>query len=260
MPDVCALEDNFGLLFRSPDSTSGYLYGLSCAGQYSLKKVTGGSVTELIPLTTSKDILKGSGEINRIGVAAYGGSYYLFANGKYLATAYDYTYVQTGDLGYYVNAATAQPFVSRYDDLKVWTLEDAYYPSSAPPPEAPPVEPEPPASGVPSVTATTSVNVRSGPSTDYPAYGAAPAGASAPVTGISPDGFWYVITIPTTVSPDGTGWVSAGYVTLEGTTPSDLPIVQPPAPPEELVSSASGLRFSGRPDDRAGQPTRRPKQ
>jgi hypothetical protein len=202
MPDVCTPEDNFGLLFRSPDSTSGYLYGLSCVGQYSLKKVTGGSVTELTPLTTSKYILKGSGEINRLGVAAYDGSYYLFANGKYLATVYDYTYVQAGDLGYYVNAATAQPFVSRYNDLKVWTLEDAYYPSSAPPPEAPPVEPEPPASGLPSVTATTSVNIRNGPSTDFPAYGTAPA-IPAPVIGSAR---WLnVITIPTTVSADGTG-------------------------------------------------------
>jgi uncharacterized protein YraI len=238
MPEVCTSGDNFGLLFRSPDSSSGYLFGLSCAGEYSLKRVTGGSVTELVAPTASENILTNDGEINRLGVVAYGGDYHLYANGKYLNSASDYTYVVSGDLGYYVNAATASPFVSRYEELKVWQLEDAYYPSSAPATSAPPVEPVPPTSGAPSVTATTDVNVRSGPSTDYPVYGVAPTGASAPVTGISPDGGWYVITIPTTYSPDGTGWVSATYVTLQGATPADLPIVQPPPPPEEVIPPA----------------------
>jgi uncharacterized protein YraI len=235
MPDICTAGDQFGLLFRSPDSSSGYLFGLNCAGEYSLKLVSGGSVTDLVAPTASEYILTNGGEINRLGVAAYGGDYQLYANGKYLNSASDYTYVVSGDLGYYVNAATATPFISRYEELKVWTLDDAYYPSSAPPPSAPTVEPVPPTTGAPTATATTSVNIRSGPSTDYPAYGAAPAGASAPVTGISPDGGWYVITIPTTYSPDGTGWVSATYVTLQGTTPAELPVVQAPPPPEEVV-------------------------
>ncbi len=235
MPDLCTAGDQFGLLFRSPDFSSGYLFGMNCAGEYSLKLVSGGSVTDLVAPTASEYILTNAGEINRLGVAAYGGDYHLYANGKYLTSASDYTYVVSGDMGYYVNAATATPFISRYDDLKVWALDDAYYPSSAPAPSAPTVEPAPPESGAPTATATTDVNVRSGPSTDYPSYGVAPTGASAPVTGISPDGGWYVITISTTYSPDGTGWVSATYVTLQGTTPAELPVVQPPPPPEEVV-------------------------
>ncbi len=235
MPDLCAAGDQFGLLFRSPDSSSGYLFSLSCAGQYSLKRVSGGSVTDLIAPTSSETILTNAGDANRLGVAAYGGDYQLFANGKYLASAADPTFLEAGDLGYFVNASSSNPFISRYEELKVWTLDDAYYPSSAPPPSAPTVEPVPPASGAPSATATTNVNVRSGPSTDFPVYGVAPTGASAPVTGISPDGGWYVVTIPTTYSPDGTGWVSATYVTLQGTTPVDLPVVQPPALPEDIV-------------------------
>lgn len=235
MPDVCSPGDQFGLLFRSPDSSSGYLFGLNCASEYSLKRVTGGSVTDLIAPTASENILTNGGEINRMGVAAYGGDFHLYANGKYLNSASDYTYVVPGDLGYFINAASATPFVSRYEELKIWTLDDAYYPSSAPPPSAPPVETVPPESGAPSATATTDVNIRSGPSTDYPVYGVAPTGATAPVTGISPDSAWYVITIPTTYSPDGTAWVSATYVTLTGTTPADLPVVQPPPLPENVV-------------------------
>ena len=235
MPDACAPGDNFGLLVRSPDSVSGYLFGLNCAGEYSLLLMTGGSVTELIPPAGSEFIQSGSGQINRMGIGAYGGDFYLYANGNYLTKAADFTYVQPGDLGYYINASTSNPFVSHYEELKVWVLEDAYYPSSAPLPDAPPVEPVPPVTGEPYVTATTAVNVRSGPSTSYPIYGVAQPGASAPVSGISPDGGWYVITIPETYSPDGTAWVSADYATLTGATADELPIVQPPPPPPDVI-------------------------
>ena len=231
MPDVCASGDNFGLLVRSPDSFSGVLFGLSCAGEFSLKLMTGGSLSEIVPPTASEAILAGAGQVNRMGIAAYGGDYYLYNNGKYLTKTTDYTYLEPGDIGYYVSASTSNPFTSRYNEIKVWVLDDAYYPSSAPTPSAPTVEPVPTVTGAPYVTTTTSVNIRSGPGTNYPVYGVAPAGVSAPVTGISPDGWWYVITIPTTYSPDGTAWVSADYVTLTGTTAAELPVVPPPPPP-----------------------------
>jgi len=236
MPDACDSRDNFGLLVRSPDSTSGYLFGLNCGGQYSLKRMSNGSVTDLIPPTSSEVVQIGAGQLNRMGIAAYGGNFHLLANGIYLASATDFTYLEPGDFGYYVSAATTAPFVTRYEDLRVWALDDAYYPSSAPPPDAPVVEPAPLPADAPFVTATTAVNIRSGPGTNYPVYGVAQIGASAPVTGISPDGWWYFITIPTAYSPDGTAWVSADYVTMTGATPAELPVVQPPPPPPEVTT------------------------
>ena len=331
MPDSCQPGDNFGLLFRSSSSVDGYLFGFTCKGEYSLKRMTGGVPTDLIPPTASDKIVAGPGEVNRMGVEAFSGSYYLYANGQYLNTATDFTYTRAGEIGYYVNAVSTNPFVSRYDEMKIWKLEDAYYPPSAPPPTYPPVEPEAPASGAPTVTALTyvnvrsgpgtnypilgvaptgttgevtgispdggwyagesyylagtdrhslgvsglchslqpqqhrlsrwypsapapppvtapppasgaptamaleAVNVRSGPSTDYPVYGVAQAGASAPVVGKSQDGAWVVVTISTSIAPDGQGWVSAAYVQLSGATLADLPVVQPPAMPPEVV-------------------------
>jgi uncharacterized protein YgiM (DUF1202 family) len=95
----------------------------------------------------------------------------------------------------------------------------------APPvPEVPEI-PEP-APGAPTVTATTAVNIRSGPGTNYPSYGIAQPGAKGEAIGISEDGQWYVIKIPTTIVGDGMGWVSASYVIPENT--GGLPVV--PAP------------------------------
>ena len=47
----------------------------------------------------------------------------------------------------------------------------------------------------PTVTAIEAINIRSGPSTDYPSYGVTAPGQAAQVIGTSPDGRWRVIVI-----------------------------------------------------------------
>ena len=92
-------------------------------------------------------------------------------------------------------------------------------------PEGPEVIPPQPPEGTPYVVANAYINVRSGPGTEYPAYGVAPAGSSAEAIGVSPDGEWWMIKLPTSVSSDGTGWVSADYVTAYNT--DQLPVPEP---------------------------------
>ncbi len=92
--------------------------------------------------------------------------------------------------------------------------------------EAPPPPPE----GVPTVTAVDYVNVRSGPGTTFSIYVVAPPGASGEVVGKSADGGWWQVKISTQYAPDGLGWVSADWVTTQGT--ESVPVVEsPPAPP-----------------------------
>lgn len=98
-------------------------------------------------------------------------------------------------------------------------------------PAAPVVEvpPAPPA-GVPTVTATDAVNIRSGPGTNYAVLVVAPAGASGEVSGVSADGAWWQVKISTQYAADGLGWVSASYVIARDT--ASVPVVTaPPAPP-----------------------------
>jgi uncharacterized protein YraI len=92
--------------------------------------------------------------------------------------------------------------------------------------EAPP----PPPAGVPTVTAIDFVNVRSGPGTTFSIYVVAPPGASGEAVGKSADGAWWQVKISTEYAPDGLGWVSADWVTTQGT--ENVPVVEsPPAPP-----------------------------
>lgn len=100
-------------------------------------------------------------------------------------------------------------------------------------PGAPGIVPPPPSSQEPYATARDYVNVRSGPGIDYPVYGVASPGQSAPVIGISPDGGWWAIRLSSDVSPDGMGWVSASYVNAYNT--SGVPVIQPPQPVPSIV-------------------------
>ncbi len=71
-------------------------------------------------------------------------------------------------------------------------------------------------------TATTDLNVRSGPGTTYSVLGVLLAGQSAQITGISSDGGWWQIQFSGTA--DEVGWVSVNYVVAENT--GNVPVVQ----------------------------------
>jgi uncharacterized protein YraI len=91
--------------------------------------------------------------------------------------------------------------------------------------------PTAPASGA-FVTTVEPVNVRSGPGTDYPSYGVAPLGTTAEAIGVSADDAWWEVKLPTSLAPDGTGWVSGGYVTTQNV--GNVPVVAAPSLPTNL--------------------------
>ncbi len=95
-----------------------------------------------------------------------------------------------------------------------------------PPPDVPVPAPDP---NGPIATALEPINVRSGPSTQYPSYGIAAIGAQGEVIGVSSDGSWWVVKLPTTVAPDGQGWVNASYVTVANV--DNVPVIEAPPLP-----------------------------
>jgi uncharacterized protein YraI len=96
----------------------------------------------------------------------------------------------------------------------------------------PPVTLPTPAPGVPNAVATDYVNVRTGPSVQYPIYGIAPPGSSAEIIGKSEDSGWWVVKLPTNLVGAGQGWVSAEYTQAQDA--ENVPVM--PAPPlEEII-------------------------
>jgi len=82
------------------------------------------------------------------------------------------------------------------------------------PPAPPPVPPATVPPGSITVTNFEPINVRSGPSNQYPSYGVAPRGTTFSALGLSDDGQWYAVAIPTSIAADGVGWVNGVYVVV----------------------------------------------
>ena len=235
MPETCQAQDRFGVIFRAPDNERGYLYGYTCDGQFTLTAWDGDETTTvLVPQTTTTAIDPSPGAKNRIGLLAQGASYYLYANGLFLAQAQDVTYLEPGKIGYYVRAATEEPFTVAYDYLKIWVLEDDFYPPQVTPPPFPPAPVETPEPNVPTGTTTVNLNVRSGPGLQFAILGTAEQGTSGEILGLSPDGAWYAVKVPTSLSGNGQAWVMGRYVTLSNPTNQSLPTIDPPLLPSKL--------------------------
>ena len=235
MPQTCQPQDRFGILFRAPDNNRGYLYGYTCDGQFTLTTWDGEETTTvLVPQTATSAFDASPGAKNRMGLLVSGADYYLYANGLFLAQAQDVTYLEPGKIGYYVRAATEQPFTVAYDYLKIWILEDDFYPPQVTPPPLPTVPVEPPPSNMPNGTSTVSLNVRSGPGVQFAILGTVPEGTTGEILGLSPDGAWYAVKVDTSLSGNGQAWVMGKYVTLSNPTGKPLPTVTPPLLPSKL--------------------------
>jgi uncharacterized protein YraI len=94
------------------------------------------------------------------------------------------------------------------------------------PPLPPVVEVPPPPANAPAAVALDAVNIRSGPGEEYLAYGVAAKGATGEVIGVSEDGAWWVVKLPTTVAANGQGWVSADWVSTSNT--DNVPVIPNP--------------------------------
>ena len=94
------------------------------------------------------------------------------------------------------------------------------------PPLPPTVEIPMPPIALPSAQALDVIYIRSGPGVQYPAYGLAQKGATGEVIGVSEDGKWWVVKLPTNLVTSGQGWVSADWVQTSGT--ENVPVI--PAP------------------------------
>ena len=75
-----------------------------------------------------------------------------------------------------------------------------------------------PAAYDPQLVVTRIALVYDGPGSSYFSYGDLPVGFVSQLIGASSDKAWWVISMPTTVAPDGMGWIDASYVQTKNLT------------------------------------------
>ena len=124
MPDTCTADDRFGLFIRTPDLNQGYLVGLTCDGRLAMTRWDGEETKVLVNFLTNSQINTDPGSTNRLGVVANGSSYAIYVNGYIMAEASDPTFVDEMRFGYFVRAATEEPFTVRFDDMAIWLIDE----------------------------------------------------------------------------------------------------------------------------------------
>lgn len=118
---VCTGNDLYGLVFRSPDTSSGYFYTLTCDGRAALRSFNGSEFTKVADFTASDAILAGSNQINRLGVRVEGSTITLYANNQKVLEVTDTTF-SSGTFGVFISAVNTPGFQIALDEISYWIL------------------------------------------------------------------------------------------------------------------------------------------
>jgi len=117
---TCSGRDMIGLVFRAPDVSSGYLYGISCDGRYSLRLWDGTEMTRIQDWTSHSALKVGSDQTQRIAVLTNGNLIRLYANGEFLKEIVDATYNGQGLFGVFISAAETANFQAVMSEYLYW--------------------------------------------------------------------------------------------------------------------------------------------
>lgn len=118
-PLACSGKDRYGLVFRAPENNQGYILGVSCDGNFSLRKWDGKNFTALIDWSPSSAI--STGQSNRVGVMAKGSQFTIYLNGIQVGQAQDNSYAN-GTFGFFIAASSTDSFSAQFEDVSYWTL------------------------------------------------------------------------------------------------------------------------------------------
>lgn len=119
--EVCTGKDRYGVLFRAPDNTKGYLYNVACDGSYQLRIWDGEQFTDMINWTVDANIATGPGVNQRLGIWAEGDRLVLYVNGFEVGQVQDSTF-SSGTFGVNIAAVQNEGFTVDVIEAKAWDI------------------------------------------------------------------------------------------------------------------------------------------
>jgi hypothetical protein len=121
--DDCGGKDRYGMIFRAPDTTEGYLISISCDGSFRLStwESEAEEYTTIKKWTASEHINAGPGGANRLGVLVKGTKITGFINGRQVFELTDSTF-NKGRFGVMVAATDTAGFTAYLTQVVYWKL------------------------------------------------------------------------------------------------------------------------------------------
>jgi hypothetical protein len=117
----CNGLDRYGIIFRVPDPTRGYIVEFSCNGRFRLYEWDGENYTGLQNWKLDAAILPGPDKENRQGVMVVGDQVKLYANDQFLGE-YSLEHYPEGRFGLVIGSIETNNFKVMVDKVKFWNL------------------------------------------------------------------------------------------------------------------------------------------
>ena len=121
---ACSGSDQYGIMFRAPDTDRGYFFGVTCGGQFSLRAADFPNDKDFYPLSraASGAIKTGADQTNVLGLMIKDNRYILYANGQKMGEATDSTFSEAGYIGAFVQAYETPSFTVKLQKIQLWNL------------------------------------------------------------------------------------------------------------------------------------------
>jgi hypothetical protein len=119
----CAGKDRFGMIFRAPDTSEGYLISISCDGNHRLSswESEDEEYTTINQWSSSPLINSGPGGVNRLGIRAKNSTLSGYINGQQVFEVTDSTF-DKGRWGVMVAASNTPGFTAYLSQAVYWKL------------------------------------------------------------------------------------------------------------------------------------------
>ena len=230
------IDNMLGIAFRAASSTDFYLYMISSDGMFALGKFVHDEWHALSDWRKSAAIESGEEGENRLGLLASGGQIIALVNNREVARISDESFT-SGQIGLVAGANTEGNAEIAFDNFWLWTkpasssagwVRKGVSPSPAPTPTRS-------TSAAAATVASTTANVRSGPSTAYPVVATLQKGDAVDIIGKNADGTWVRIEL----AGQSQAWVSVSILTVNiDLAKVDLVAVAPPPTPRPSANVA----------------------
>jgi hypothetical protein len=115
----CSGVDEYGIVFRGPDYSSGYFLAARCNGEYSLRGYDG-NYTNIIPWQFTEALNRGANQTNRLGVMMKGNSIALYINGRLVKEVNNDQFEGAGHFGMFIAGFETAGFRIEIDRIRYW--------------------------------------------------------------------------------------------------------------------------------------------
>lgn len=211
-----------GLIFRYEDADNFYVFLADAEGYFALLAYIDGELDRVIDWTESPVLNTDEGAENRLAVLASGREIIVLANDEELDRVQDRTFVD-GDIALVAGTNQDGDLQVAFDNFGLWDK-----PATAPARKSfsrstPTPTPRPAPDAI--VTSNT-LNVRSGPGTNYPVVGSLKKGDAVDIVARSKDSQWAKVSLPKIAE----AWASAQYLDISIDF-ARMTVAAAPAPP-----------------------------